>query len=190
MPTILKAPLQQESEAWFDRTLAGAFNLPVPKRRHVDDLHALPRQRQMRVICLGMPRTGTFSLFNALTRMGFKPYHMAAAMTKPAIDFPCWEEAIRAKYHGDGKPFEREDFDKILGDYDAILDAPGVMFPDELLKAYPEAKVIITERPVEGRSSLGRFFLNSRNDSFRLDTLNQEYRRSMLGMALEACSLG
>lgn len=26
-----------------------------------------------------------------------------------------WVDAYRAKFHGEGKPFEREEFDKLLG---------------------------------------------------------------------------
>ncbi len=32
----------------------------------------------------------------------------------------------------------------------AVLDVPCIMFVEELLAAYPDAKVVLTERPVEG----------------------------------------
>lgn len=41
----------------------------------------------------------------------------------------------------------------------AVTDIPCVLFADELLKAYPEAKVVLTERDVEGwiKSMQGSF---------------------------------
>lgn len=107
----------------------------------------------------------------ALTMLGYTPYHMAAAFQNASIDFPAWEEALKAKYavEQDGQPREnaggrgngprelamrqgwgRAEFDKLLADFDAVLDVPCVLFVEELLAAYPDAKVIITERPVEG----------------------------------------
>jgi Sulfotransferase domain len=32
----------------------------------------------------------------------------------------------------------------------AVLDVPAILFVEELIAAYPDAKVILTERPVEG----------------------------------------
>lgn len=32
----------------------------------------------------------------------------------------------------------------------AVLDVPCILFVEELLAAYPDSKVILTERPVEG----------------------------------------
>jgi len=60
-----------------------------------------------------------------------------------------WEEALRAKYLNQGRSFTRVDFDKFLYDYDAIEDIPAILFVDELLEAYPNAKVILTNRDVD-----------------------------------------
>lgn len=38
------------------------------------------------------------------------------------------------------------EFDKLLGDYDAVMDLPGCVFAKQLIEAYPEAKVILTKR--------------------------------------------
>lgn len=50
---------------------------------------------------------------------------------------PLWCEAVRAHYLGQGKPWGREEFDKILGDYDATSDVPSCILVDELLKDIP-----------------------------------------------------
>lgn len=46
-------------------------------------------------------------------------------------------------------PKAAEDFDKVLWRYDAVTDTPAVLFSEELLAAYPDAKVILTERDVD-----------------------------------------
>jgi hypothetical protein len=46
------------------------------------------------------------------------PYHMAEAIKDPPRIFPLREEALKAKFMGIGKPWGREEFDKMLGDYD------------------------------------------------------------------------
>lgn len=58
------------------------------------------------------------SLLVALKKLGYHPYHMAEAMNTAPMDFPLWEEALRAKFYGEGKIWGREEFDKMLGNYD------------------------------------------------------------------------
>ncbi|KAM4059021.1 hypothetical protein HRG_008108 [Hirsutella rhossiliensis] len=43
-----------------------------------------------------------------------------------------------------GLPRTGEDFDRILWNYDAVTDDPCCLFIEELIDAYPEAKVILT----------------------------------------------
>ena len=43
-------------------------------------------------------------------------------------------------------PVERSYFDRILWDCTAVTDAPAAMFGPELIRAYPEAKVILNCR--------------------------------------------
>jgi len=58
---------------------------------------------------------------------------------------------VEAKYYGGSSKKLRsaKDFDELLWQYQAISDTPCVLFTDELLEAYPDAKVILTERDVE-----------------------------------------
>lgn len=100
----------------------------------------------MRVLCLGMPRTGTMSIFTALQMLGYNPYHMVVAMGH----LDLWREALRAKYLGQGKPWEREEFDKLLGKYDSVADVPAICFVEELVAAYPEAQVVLNDRDLSG----------------------------------------
>lgn len=122
---------------------------PHPTTGRLIDSHPGKRTRPMRVLCLGMSRTGSMSLYTALQKLGYKPYHMAVAMDSPKSSLGLWTEALQAKYEGKGKPWGREEFDKLLGDYDGICDVPGCVFVEELTRAYPEAKVVLTTRDVD-----------------------------------------
>jgi hypothetical protein len=57
-----------------------------------------------------------------------------------------WMEAIEAKFDGKGKPYGRAEFDKLLGHCQGASDIPAILFAEELIVAYPEAKVILTHR--------------------------------------------
>ncbi|KAL9109307.1 MAG: hypothetical protein Q9227_006062 [Pyrenula ochraceoflavens] len=111
----------------------------------------------MRVLCLGYSRTGTISLLAALKELGYHPYHMAEAIKDASMDFPLWEEALRAKFMGDGPLWGKDEFDKMLGRFDGCEDVPCILFAEELINMYPEAKVILTHRPAEDWArSIGR----------------------------------
>jgi len=43
---------------------------------------------------------------------------MAEAMKNPPRILPIWEEALKAKFMGIGKPFGPVEFDKLLGEHD------------------------------------------------------------------------
>lgn len=51
----------------------------------------------------------------ALKQLGYvDTYHMKSVFENP-MDCQMWIEAFEAKYLGKGKPFEREDWDQLLG---------------------------------------------------------------------------
>jgi len=57
---------------------------------------------------------------------------MAEAMKDPPRILPIWEEALKAKFMGIGKPFGRVEFDKLLGDYDvgpAVFSSTLLLLP-------------------------------------------------------------
>lgn len=64
---------------------------------------------------------------------------------KPS-DNSFWLRAYDAKYRSKGAPLIREDWDEVFGDCDAVSDFPCAAFSEELIAAYPEAKVILTVR--------------------------------------------
>lgn len=102
----------------------------------------------MRVLALGLGRTGTASLRTALEELGFKScYHMMSASVENPPDCLMWSDALAAKYDGVGS-FGREQWDQLFGHCQAVCDWPCVAFAKELIEAYPEAKVLITTREV------------------------------------------
>lgn len=93
----------------------------------------------LQIIGSGFGRTGTVSLKVALEMLGFGPcYHMTEVFQNPA-HVPLWQAAA------DGTP----DWPAIFGDYRAAIDWPAAAFWKELLAAYPDARVIHTERPAD-----------------------------------------
>ena len=89
----------------------------------------------MKVICAGLGKTGTTSLASALRVLGYKVY-----------DFPeHFEEHTDewlAIYRGEKTP----DFVSMYDGVDGVTDLPAAFWYEEILEAFPDAKVILTVR--------------------------------------------
>jgi hypothetical protein len=85
----------------------------------------------------------------ALETLGCAPCYHGYTTLYNISDCPVWSRAFEAKYHSNGRPFTRPDWDNLLGKYGAVTDSPAVCFADELIAAYPEAKVVLVERDIE-----------------------------------------
>ncbi|KAJ7081135.1 P-loop containing nucleoside triphosphate hydrolase protein [Mycena belliarum] len=104
----------------------------------------------MQVLALGFPRTGTSSLTIALETLGYvRTSHGYTVHTSSPAVIDMWIAAIKAKYFGEGIPFGPAEWDKLLGDCRAVADAPHILFAAELIAAYPDAKVVLTNRSPE-----------------------------------------
>ncbi|RVX70421.1 hypothetical protein B0A52_05920 [Exophiala mesophila] len=105
------------------------------------------RKVPMEVLSLGAPRTGTLSMASAYKILGIPSYHFASVVVN-SRDADMWLEAMDAKYNPDSRrpAFTRRDFDQLLGHVGATTDAPTILFWQELIAAYPEAKVVLVER--------------------------------------------
>ncbi|KAI9741367.1 MAG: hypothetical protein M1834_003084 [Cirrosporium novae-zelandiae] len=113
------------------------------------DRRQCKREVPMKVLALGMGRTGTVSLRAALKRLGYQDtYHMMCASVENPPDCLMWSDAFAAKYDGKGE-WGREQWDQLLGHCQAVCDWPACAFAPELIEAYPEAKIIITTRDVD-----------------------------------------
>ncbi|KAF3033506.1 hypothetical protein E8E12_004522 [Didymella heteroderae] len=94
-----------------------------------------------RVIVIGRPGSGTDGVGDALTKLGFKVYDFQAASTRYERDFPLWVEA--AWLRQEGRPYNKSDYDKLIGDHGAIVGMPACFFDKEIVKLYPGVKVIL-----------------------------------------------
>ena len=105
----------------------------------LDELN-LVRDRSMKVLALGLSRCGTESLKFALEELGYRGvYHGYEIEGNHAmVVAQLWD----AKTAGLGNKISARDFDKFIGTYEAVTDGVGCMFAKELIKAYPNAKVL------------------------------------------------
>ncbi|KAB8270397.1 hypothetical protein BDV30DRAFT_229036 [Aspergillus minisclerotigenes] len=96
------------------------------------DRRTCRRTVPMKVLVLGLSRTGTDSIKKALLKLGYSDvYHGYTAATENPRDCEMWLDAMAAKWDG------------------AVTDIPAAVFAKELIEAYPEAKVILTNRNAE-----------------------------------------
>ncbi|KAJ4418200.1 hypothetical protein N0V85_001532 [Neurospora sp. IMI 360204] len=149
------------------RTLFTTFpSLPLtnPLWHLIEHLYRLPNpppprvrdpSRPMRIICVGFPRTGTESLAQALSHLGYSHvYHAWDIVYDPShlCYSPGWVRLARKKFypvpgnHLAQSVITRADFEELLGHCQAVTDAPASVFAAELIAAYPEAKVVLNMR--------------------------------------------
>lgn len=109
----------------------------------------------MQLICAGLSRTGTHSLADALTLLGYKTLHWAPERLADVVSGQT-----------QSPDFRRYD------DVDAVLDIPAAYFFRELLDAYPQARCILTVRePVEWFESIKRHYAKIEQPDPVLQTL-------------------
>ena len=94
--------------------------------------------KKMKIICAGLPKTGTTSLAKALRVLGF-------------IVFDCEEHLDLhlnewSDIYCEGKS---SDFASMYKDVDAVTDVPPAFWFEEIYEAFPDAKVILSLRDNE-----------------------------------------
>ncbi|KAH7157773.1 P-loop containing nucleoside triphosphate hydrolase protein [Dactylonectria estremocensis] len=127
----------------------------------------------MQVLVLGLPRTGTQSLADALDLLGISPvYHMREVGKHGHAEL--WMAALEAKQSG--IPWTRAQFNQMLGGFQAAADYPAAIFPAELLDAYPEAAVILSVRSDEDAwlSSMSLTLIHHHHASQRSSATHQQ----------------
>ncbi|KAL9115767.1 MAG: hypothetical protein Q9227_000135 [Pyrenula ochraceoflavens] len=144
-----------------DYKLMGAWAVILDPDLNIDRRGA-KRTVPMRVLCLGLPRTGTQSMQEAMALLGYtSPYHFSS-MFANLRDAEMWQTVMRHKQQqrrsnapkkdeGDSDSgFDyRAHFDQLLGHCQAISDVPGVVLWRELVAAYPDAKIVLVERDLD-----------------------------------------
>lgn len=94
----------------------------------------------LKIIGGGLGRTGTHSLGQALIHLGFGPCYNILEVARNPGHTDLWMAAM------DGKDV---DWDEIFGEYRSAVEWPAVAFLPELIRRYPEAKVILTQRAAD-----------------------------------------
>jgi Sulfotransferase domain len=113
----------------------------------------------LKVIGSGFGRTGTMSTKMALEQLGLGPcHHMVEVMGNPAQP-PFWADLARGR---------EVDWSEVFEGYTSQVDFPGATVWHELSIAFPEAKVIHTERPEEEwwasyATTIGKFFAHRKS---------------------------
>ncbi|WQF86653.1 hypothetical protein CDEST_11667 [Colletotrichum destructivum] len=107
---------------------------------------------QMQVLSLGMTRTASASITQALTILGYKNVHHGIQAISNPNDWETFSRASDAFFPTlptyNGKPFGRSDWDRVFGQCEGVTDM-GSFFALPLIDAYPDAKVILVERDIE-----------------------------------------
>lgn len=121
-------------------TMEKIYPLQPPSR------HRLP-SNPMRVLCLGLSRSGTDSLRTALLILGFRDvYHGFTITAYQREDCAFWVPLLRRKITDVSTELRNVDFDSVLGACDAVTDGPANAFGPELLQYYPDAQVVLNRR--------------------------------------------
>jgi hypothetical protein len=113
----------------------------------------------LQIIGSGFGRTGTMSTKIALEQLGFGPcHHMVEVMGNPA-------QPSHWAAHAAG---EEVDWAEVFAGYNAQVDFPGASVWHELSIAFPDAKVIHTERPEDDwwtsySTTINKFWLHGKS---------------------------
>ncbi|KAH7392959.1 hypothetical protein BKA66DRAFT_567684 [Pyrenochaeta sp. MPI-SDFR-AT-0127] len=116
------------------------------------------------VIVIGRHCASTDAIAKALKILNFKVYDFKAASDRHERDFPLWAEAARLRM--EGKPYTQSDYDKVIGDHNALVGAPTAFFDEDFVTLYPNVKIImIMSQPDVGTietifRTLNRFAIN------------------------------
>ncbi len=112
----------------------------------------------MQVIGAGFGRTGTMSMQAALELLGYRCYHMKEIIRDPT-HLPAW--------HGFVSGAAPMDWNTLFDGYEATVDFPASIYYRELLREFPDAKVVLTVRDPE-RWFQSFLTLQDTTDRFRI----------------------
>ncbi|KAJ2992690.1 hypothetical protein NUW58_g2082 [Xylaria curta] len=116
--------------------------------REIDTIPTPTHVKPKKLVVLSAPRTGTHGLYLALKQLGYKPYHMAEVLAAGVPALKIMTDGMNAELFHEGTPYGRAEFDKWFANYDIIIEMPFLMLRSTL-KAYPDAKFLLTERDPE-----------------------------------------
>ncbi|KAJ5550492.1 hypothetical protein N7461_005190 [Penicillium sp. DV-2018c] len=120
-----------------DRILHYIYGLPPPTSGN--------RKEPMQVLAVGISRSGTESLREALHILGFNHTHHGFDTILPPSSLEAMYRLLQKKYTT-GEDLTAKDFDRILSNSVGVSDLFAAEFASELIAAYPNAKVILNVR--------------------------------------------
>ncbi|KAI1388125.1 uncharacterized protein F4822DRAFT_444565 [Hypoxylon trugodes] len=148
----------------MERIIKAIYGGPLPQQK---------RTEPMQVLCVGISRSGTESLREALLRLGYvHTYHGWDTLLPPRFQLEAWYYLVKRKAEQPDTKFTAADFDPIIGHCVALTDLQGAVFAPELIEAYPDAKVILNVR--KDVDAWYRSF-NSTMGMFDKDTINLDW---------------
>lgn len=106
------------------------------------------RGHHLRVLSVGLPRTGSKSMLRALEILGYRNVHHLGQIWWKPREWAFLDRAADASfpslstYRPDLCPV---DWDEMFGENEAITDAAGIFGP-QLIEAYPDAKCVMVVR--------------------------------------------
>ncbi|MEC9344462.1 MAG: sulfotransferase [Pseudomonadota bacterium] len=108
----------------------------------------------LKIIGSGFGRTGTMTMKDALDALGFGPTHHMTEMMEHPEQLAHW----KAIFSG-----ESVDWHAVYAGYQSQVDWPGASCWEQAMAAFPDAKIIHTERPEEDwwasfNGTIGKFF--------------------------------
>jgi hypothetical protein len=115
----------------------------------------------IKIIGTGLGRTGTHSLKIALEQLGFgKCYHM----------FELFKDPSRLRHFEEAEKTGNTDWDKLFDGFHSAVDYPVARYYKQLLKKYPDAKIIHTTRDADVwyESCVETIFWASKPDAKRI----------------------
>lgn len=108
--------------------------------------------QEMKVLVLGLPRTGSASIAEALRILGYQNVHHGLDNINNAKDWHLWDRAADATFSVlpsyAKRALTKQDWDQAFGSCEAATDMASFFAP-QLVQAYPRAKVILARREFE-----------------------------------------
>ena len=106
----------------------------------------------LKVIGAGPGRTGTMSLKHALEHLGYGPCHHMSA---------CFGSRQQTRWFLEAAEGKAVDWNSVFNDFQAAVDWPAAAYYSELLKTFPDARVVFSYRhPEEWYRSVSETIFN------------------------------
>ena len=106
----------------------------------------------LKVIGASPGRTGTMSLKHALEHLGFGPCHHMSA---------CFGSKQQTRWFLEAAEGQAVDWNSVFDDFQAAVDWPAAAYYSELLKTFPDARVVFSYRhPEEWYRSVSETIFN------------------------------